>query len=92
MMLRDMRNRIVGFLFGGAMRKTFKLGILYSTTGPYAAIGRECRDGAQFAIEQCARILPGLIEPVFVDPQGNMNDYVEGELPPENRTVTEATI
>lgn len=60
------------------MRKAFKIGILYSTTGPYAALGRECRDGAQFAIEQCARILPGLIEPVFVDPQGNMNDYLEG--------------
>jgi urea transport system substrate-binding protein len=60
------------------MRKSFKIGILYSLSGPYAALGRECRDGAQFALEQCKRVLPGLIDPVFVDPQGNMNDYVEG--------------
>ena len=65
-------------LFDGSMRKSFKIGILYSMSGPYAALGRECRDGAEFALEQCSRVLPGLIEPVFVDPQGHLNDYVEG--------------
>ena len=60
------------------MRKSFKLGILYSLSGPYAPLGRECRDGAEFALEQCNRLLPGLIEPVFIDPQGGMHDYVEG--------------
>lgn len=60
------------------MRKSFKIGILYSLSGPYAALGRECRDGAEFALEHCNRVLPGLIEPVFVDPAGSLQDYVEG--------------
>lgn len=60
------------------MRKSFKVGILYSQSGPYAPLGRECRDGAELALEQCSRVLPGLIEPVVIDPQGNMHDYVEG--------------
>ena len=60
------------------MRKSFKVGILYSLSGPYAPLGRECRDGAEFALEQCSRVLPGLVEPVFIDPQGNLHDYVEG--------------
>lgn len=60
------------------MRKSVKIGILYSLSGPYTPLGRECRDGAEFALEQCNRILPGLIEPVFIDPQGNLHDYVEG--------------
>jgi urea transport system substrate-binding protein len=60
------------------MRKSFKVGILYSLSGPYAPLGRDCSDGAEFALEQCSRVLPGLIEPVFIDPQGNLHDYVEG--------------
>jgi urea transport system substrate-binding protein len=62
----------------GPMRKTFKIGVLYSLSGPYAPLGRECRDGAEFALEQCNRIAPGLIEPIFIDPKGNLQDYVEG--------------
>ncbi len=70
---------VVGlFVCSGAMRKTHRIGILHSASGPYAALGRECRDGAQMAVEQCARVNPGLIEPVFLDPQGNMNDYLDG--------------
>lgn len=60
------------------MRKSVKIGILYSLSGPCAPLGRECRDGAEFALEQCNRFSPGLIEPVFIDPQGNLHDYVEG--------------
>ncbi len=60
------------------MRKTYRIGILYSTSGPYAAIGRDCRDAVDFAIEQSARLMPGLIEPVRIDPGANLNDYVEG--------------
>ena len=33
---------------------TMKIGILYSTTGPYGAMGRDGRDGAEFAIEELA--------------------------------------
>ena len=79
MMLRYRRDCIVGlFIFGEAMRKTCRIGILYSTSGPYAAIGRDCRDGVDFAIEQSARLMPGLIEPVRIDPGANLTDYVEG--------------
>lgn len=60
------------------MRKSFKIGILYSLSGPYAPLGRECRDGAEFALAQSSRLLPGLIEPVFIDPRGSLHDYVEG--------------
>lgn len=60
------------------MRNTFKIGILYSLAGDYTSLGRECWDGAEFALEQCARLLPGFIEPVFIDPQGSLHHYVEG--------------
>ena len=66
------------FICGQAMRKTYRIGILYSTSGPYAAIGRDCRDAVDFAVEQSARLMPGLIEPMRVDPGANLHDYVEG--------------
>jgi urea transport system substrate-binding protein len=68
-----------GFLFcSEAMQRAHRIGILYSASGPYAALGRECRDGAQLAVEQCGRVYPGLVEPIFVDPQGNLSDYLDG--------------
>ena len=65
------------FVFGGFMGTT-KIGILYSTTGPYGAMGRDGRDGAEFAIEELAAEHPGLIEPVFIDPGANIPEYLEG--------------
>src|SRR5688572_5584901 len=42
--------RVVGlFVVKAGMAKTLTVGILFSTTGPYAAIGRDCRDGADLA-------------------------------------------
>ncbi len=48
----------------------FRLGILYSTGGPYGALGRDCRDGAELAVEHLRRDagLPFRIETVFGDP------------------------
>jgi urea transport system substrate-binding protein len=78
-MIRFMRHCIVGpFIYGRSMRKAYRIGILYSTSGPYAAMGRDCRDAVDFAIEQSARLMPGLVEPVHINPGANLNDYIEG--------------
>ena len=53
-----------------------KIGILYSTTGPYGAMGRDARDGAQFAIEEL-RAAGKEIEPVFIDPHANLAAYLD---------------
>ncbi|MDG4882781.1 transporter substrate-binding domain-containing protein [Mesorhizobium sp. WSM4884] len=58
--------------------KTFRVGILYSTTGPYGAIGRDCRAGAEFAIEELEKAGgPLRIEPVFGDPAGQPERYLD---------------
>ena len=31
---------------------TIKVGVLYSCTGPYGSIGRDCRDGAALAFDE----------------------------------------
>jgi urea transport system substrate-binding protein len=56
-----------------------RVGILYSTQGPYAAVSRDCRDGAELAIEDLRRELPeaAAIEPVFGDPAGEAGRYME---------------
>ena len=54
-----------------------RLGILFSTEGPYAALGRDCRDGAELAIA-CLREEGGLpfgLAPVFGDPAGCPERY-----------------
>jgi urea transport system substrate-binding protein len=69
----------VGFLvFGGLMKNAVKIGILYSTTGPYAEIGRDARDGADFAIEEVRAIHGNTIEPVIIDPHADIAAYLEG--------------
>ncbi|MBA8879246.1 transporter substrate-binding domain-containing protein [Phyllobacterium myrsinacearum] len=60
------------------MGDAVKIGILYSTTGPYAAIGRDSRDGAEFAMEEIEAAHPGTVEAVYIDPQGHIPDYLEG--------------
>ncbi|UCI10539.1 transporter substrate-binding protein [Mesorhizobium sp. B1-1-8] len=58
--------------------KTFRVGILYSTTGPYGAIGRDCRAGAELAIEELEKAgSPVHIEPVFGDPAGQPERYLD---------------
>lgn len=54
------------------------LGVLFSTSGDYAALGRDCRDGAALAIEELNREREGVlrIEPVFGDPAGAADRYI----------------
>ncbi|MBS7541229.1 transporter substrate-binding domain-containing protein [Ancylobacter lacus] len=52
-----------------------RIGILYSTQGPYGAMGRDCHDGAALAIEHLAAA--GIaVEPVYADPGGEGPRYV----------------
>ncbi|MDB5552333.1 MAG: putative transcriptional regulator [Rhizobium sp.] len=60
------------------MSEPLKIGILYSTTGPYGSMGRDARDGAEFAIEEFAKRSDRLIEPVFFDPHASLEAYLDG--------------
>jgi len=60
------------------MAEPLKIGILFSTSGPYGSMGKDARDGAEFAIERLADTAKCEIEPVFYDPKGNLADYLEG--------------
>ena len=73
----DGSKRRGAFRIGGLMNAV-KIGILYSTTGPYGAMGRESRDGAEFAIEELSAAHGDLIQPIFIDPHGNIPEYLEG--------------
>ena len=50
------------------MDHALKIGILFSTSGPYASMGRDARDGAEFALGEIAAASGQSIEPVFFDP------------------------
>ena len=54
-----------------------RLGILFSTSGDYGVLGRDCRDGAMTAIEELRRTCSIAIEPVFGDPAGSSERYIE---------------
>lgn len=56
-----------------------KIGILFSTSGPYAAIGRDCRDGADLALAELAAAPPGAIafEAIHADPHGDPRRYLD---------------
>jgi urea transport system substrate-binding protein len=60
------------------MTDVVKIGILFSTTGPYGSMGRDARDGAEFAIREFAATGRRAIEPVYVDPHADMSAYLEG--------------
>jgi branched-chain amino acid transport system substrate-binding protein len=69
---------VVGFfVFGLLMNDALKIGILFSTTGPYGSMGRDARDGAELAIEELGAD-GRAIEPVFVDPHADMAAYLDG--------------
>ena len=65
-------------LFHGFDVEALRLGILFSTEGPYGALGRDCRDGAVLAIEhlRAENRLPFAVEPAFGDPSGCGDRYV----------------
>ena len=54
-----------------------RLGILFSTSGDYGVLGRDCRDGAMIAIEELRGACPIAIEPIFGDPLGSSERYIE---------------
>ncbi|TQN58194.1 transporter substrate-binding protein [Agrobacterium tumefaciens] len=60
------------------MNDALKIGILYSTTGPYGAMGVDARDGAMLAIEDNAKRTGRVIEPVLYDPHASLQGYLDG--------------
>jgi ABC-type branched-subunit amino acid transport system substrate-binding protein len=58
-------------------RETVPISILYSTTGPYAELGREAVDGAMAAISEvnAAADCPFRLEPKIADPAGRAERY-----------------
>jgi ABC-type branched-subunit amino acid transport system substrate-binding protein len=56
---------------------TFRIGLLFSTTGPYATIGQAMRNGAQLALEEVSAdpAFPFRLEPVEVDAGGSNVRY-----------------
>jgi ABC-type branched-subunit amino acid transport system substrate-binding protein len=56
---------------------TIRIGLLFSTTGPYATIGQAMRNGAQLAIEDVSAdpAFPFRLEPVEVDGGGSNARY-----------------
>jgi urea transport system substrate-binding protein len=58
------------------MSEPLRIGILFSTSGPYGSIGRDCRDGALLAVEDLQR--RGVaVDAAFADPEGEPGRYVE---------------
>ena len=57
--------------------KTLRLGILFSTSGDYGALARDCRDGAMTAIEDLQDAASIAIEPIAGDPAGSSERYIE---------------
>jgi ABC-type branched-subunit amino acid transport system substrate-binding protein len=60
------------------MNEPLKIGILFSTTGPYGSMGRDARDGADFAIAEHAKRNGQAVEPVFFDPHADLGAYLDG--------------
>jgi branched-chain amino acid transport system substrate-binding protein len=58
---------------------TIRIGLLYSTSGPYRTIGRAMLNGALLALEQVNAdpALPFTLEPVVRDPGGRNERYAE---------------
>ncbi len=54
-----------------------RLGVLFSRSGDYGALGRDCRDGAMTAIEELRDVGSIEIEPVFGDPAGSSELYIK---------------
>ena len=55
-----------------------KIGILYSTTGAYGSMGRDARDGAEFAFHDYRQRGGNRIEPAYFDPRADLAAYLEG--------------
>lgn len=60
------------------MRDAAKIGILYSTTGPYGALGRDGWAGAECALHDWRASGGEGVELVFVDAHADLSAYLEG--------------
>ncbi len=60
------------------MQDVAKIGILYSTTGPYGSLGREARLGAEFALHDYHQKGGGKVELAYFDPHADLTAYLEG--------------
>jgi ABC-type branched-subunit amino acid transport system substrate-binding protein len=66
------------FVFGVRMTDALKIGILFSTSGPSAPMGRDARDGAEFALAEFSAASGQAVEPVFFDPHADLSAYLDG--------------
>lgn len=66
------------FRFGLVMHDAVRIGILYSTIGPYGSMGRDARDGAKLAIDELMTTYGDRIKPEFIDPKAHIPDYLDG--------------
>ncbi len=60
------------------MQDSVRIGILFSSTGPYGAIGRDAREGAEFAFHDYRAAGGMAVEPVYFDPHADLSAYLEG--------------
>ena len=67
------------FIDRAGMRVRAKIGIVFSTVGPYSAMGRDCRDGADLALLDIAAdpACPVTVEAVHADPGGDPRRYLD---------------
>ncbi len=72
-------------------RDSLKIGIMFSTSGSYAAVGSAMRAGAELAIEEVNgdAAAPVRLDPIFIDPAGVTAAYADGaaELLRDNGVV-----
>ncbi len=60
------------------MSEPLRIGILYSTTGPYGSLGRDAWDAAEFALHEYRRGGGERVELCFFDPHADLAAYLEG--------------
>jgi urea transport system substrate-binding protein len=61
------------------MTDRHRIGILFSTTGPYGLVGRAMQNGAVLAVEEVNAGHLGIgLEPEIVDPKGEITGYASG--------------
>jgi len=64
------------FVSGRMMTKAYRIGVMFSTTGPYAAVARTLLNGAMLGFGEIAASGTGpVLEPVVVNPDGDLSRY-----------------
>ncbi|WP_315705155.1 MULTISPECIES: transporter substrate-binding domain-containing protein [unclassified Bradyrhizobium] len=62
-------------------RKQFRIGVMFSTTGPYSVVARSMLNGALLALSEINQTQDGVtLEPVVVNPSGDLAKYRELSL------------